>query len=98
MPLHHGFSPDIPPHPGLRSIPDGAGDDPTAKDVVEVAVVAKEATAVWLCLREDDGAERRVPLRHQVHGIWFDQVADVPPGTPYCFRACLLYTSPSPRD
>lgn len=87
MPLHHGFSPDIPPHPGLRSIPDGAGDDPAARDVVEVAVVAQEATAVWLCLREDDGAERRVPLRHQVHGIWFDQVADVPPGTPYCFRA-----------
>ncbi len=68
-------------------MPEGAAADPGAQDVVEVAVVARGATAVWLCLREDDGGERQVPLRHRVHGIWFDQVPDVPAGTPYGFRA-----------
>ncbi|SNC71776.1 glycogen operon protein [Kytococcus aerolatus] len=80
-----GPSPDIAPAPGLRRLSGPAAG--AAVDPVEVCVVAPDATAVWLCLQQPDGSERREPLRHRVHGAWFDHVQDVPAGTRYCFRA-----------
>ncbi|GGK59557.1 glycogen debranching protein GlgX [Ornithinimicrobium pekingense] len=53
----------------------------------EVAVVARHATAVDLCLFTE-GSEKRLPLRRTAHGIWWDLVPDgaLVPGTRYGFR------------
>ncbi|GEB15761.1 glycogen operon protein [Pimelobacter simplex] len=52
------------------------------------AVHSPHATAVWLCLLDDEpgGAERRLPLTEQSLGIWHGAVPDIAPGTRYGFR------------
>ncbi|WP_418063511.1 glycogen debranching protein GlgX [Pimelobacter simplex] len=52
------------------------------------AVHSPRATAVWLCLLDDEpgGAERRLPLTEQSLGIWHGAVPDIAPGTRYGFR------------
>ncbi|WP_151524787.1 glycogen debranching protein GlgX [Serinicoccus kebangsaanensis] len=51
----------------------------------EVAVLARHATAVEVCLSGPEG-ERRIPLRRNAHGIWWDLVPELVPGTRYGFR------------
>jgi glycogen debranching enzyme GlgX len=51
------------------------------------AVHAPRASAVWVCLFDDDGAETRHELTEQSLGIWHGAVPDVAPGTSYGFRA-----------
>ncbi|WP_324616620.1 glycogen debranching protein GlgX [Ornithinimicrobium avium] len=51
----------------------------------EAAVLARHATAVDLCVFDGD-AEERVPLRRSAHGVWWDLVPDLSPGTRYGFR------------
>ncbi|WP_109473792.1 glycogen debranching protein GlgX [Ornithinimicrobium cavernae] len=68
--------PDVPPPLGV-TVHDGGAD---------VSVLAVHADAVELCLFDDDGAERRVPLSRKAYGIWWDVVADVRPGQRYGFR------------
>ena len=51
------------------------------------AVHAPNATAVWVCLFDDDGDETRHQLTEQSLGIWHGALPDVPPGTLYGFRA-----------
>lgn len=52
----------------------------------ELAVMARHATAVWVCIADEDG-ERRIPLTHTAHGIWWDLVPELVPGTRYGLRA-----------
>jgi isoamylase len=67
---------DTPPPMGVSLTPDGA----------EFAVLARHAESVDLCLFDDDGAERRVPLRRRAYGIWWDHVPGVGPGQRYGYR------------
>ena len=76
-PFHPRRSTDSPPPPGVTRSPAGT----------EVAVVARHATAVEVCLFDADGQERRVPLTRNANGIWWDTVDELVPGTRYGFRA-----------
>jgi len=51
------------------------------------AVYAPNATAMWLCLFDDEGAETRHELTEQSLGIWHGALPDVAPGTRYGYRA-----------
>ena len=50
------------------------------------AVHAPEATAVTLCLLDDDGVETRYALRERTLGIWHAALPGVPVGQRYGFR------------
>jgi glycogen debranching enzyme GlgX len=67
-----------------RNHPLGATWSPEATNF---AVHAPSATAVWVCLFEDGGAEIRHQLTEQSLGIWHGALPDVAPGTRYGFRA-----------
>jgi glycogen debranching enzyme GlgX len=51
------------------------------------AVYAPNATGMWLCVFDDDGAESRHELTEQSLGIWHGALPDVAPGTRYGYRA-----------
>ncbi|USQ75610.1 glycogen debranching protein GlgX [Ornithinimicrobium cryptoxanthini] len=68
--------PDVPPPLGV-TVHNGAAD---------VSVLAAHADLVELCLFDEDGTERRVPLSRRAYGVWWDVVADVRPGQRYGFR------------
>ncbi|GAA5165077.1 glycogen debranching protein GlgX [Ornithinimicrobium tianjinense] len=74
-PLRPRRGTDVPPPLGVTRSESGT----------EVAVMARHATAVEVCLFDADG-ERRVPLRRTAYGIWWDCVPDLLPGTRYGFR------------
>ena len=74
-PLRPRRGTDVPPPLGVTRSESGT----------EVAVVARHATAVEVCLFDGDG-ERRVPLGRTAYGIWWDTVPDLVPGTRYGFR------------
>ncbi len=57
----------------------------TTADGPEIAVLARHATAVEVCLSTPTG-ERRVPLTRTAHGIWWDLVPELVPGTRYGLR------------
>lgn len=76
MPVPHR-RPDVPPPLGV-TVHNGTAD---------VAVLAAHADAVDLCLFDEDGTERRVPLTRNAYGIWWDVIAGVGPGQRYGFRA-----------
>ncbi len=44
------------------------------------------AAAVWVCLFDDDGRERRIPLADQTFRVWHGYLPDVGPGQLYGFR------------
>ncbi|WP_114907101.1 glycogen debranching protein GlgX [Ornithinimicrobium murale] len=73
VPTHR---PDVPPPLGV-TLHNGTAD---------VSVLATHAEAVELCLFDDDGAERRIPLSRKAYGIWWDVVEGVRPGQRYGFR------------
>ncbi|GAA1136540.1 glycogen debranching protein GlgX [Ornithinicoccus hortensis] len=70
-------STDVPPRLGVTLDVDGAW----------VAVFARHATAVDLCLFDAEGREHRVPLTHTAYGIWWDHVPGMGPGQRYGYRA-----------
>ncbi|MBA2695334.1 MAG: glycogen debranching protein GlgX [Actinobacteria bacterium] len=49
-------------------------------------MLARHAEAVELCLFDEAGAQRVVPLRHRSYGIWWDHVPGVAPGQRYGYR------------
>jgi glycogen operon protein len=51
------------------------------------AVHAPNATAMWLCLFDEDGHETRHQLTQRSLGIWHGALPDIAPGTRYGFRA-----------
>ncbi|MGI8949853.1 MAG: alpha-amylase family glycosyl hydrolase, partial [Ornithinimicrobium sp.] len=69
-------APDTPPPMGVTLTSEGA----------EFAVLARHAEAVELCLFDEAGAQRVVPLRHRSYGIWWDHVPGVAPGQRYGYR------------
>ncbi len=54
------------------------------------ALAAAHATSVELCLFGDEhdpnGPERRIPLPHRIHGVWFGHIPGVRPGQRYGYR------------
>ncbi|WP_282072834.1 glycogen debranching protein GlgX [Janibacter hoylei] len=65
------------PTPGVHPVDGG----------VTVAVHAADATAVWLCLTDDEGGETRIELPPFGDGWWGGFVPDVHPGRRYGLRA-----------
>nr|WP_246283930.1 glycogen debranching protein GlgX [Nocardioides perillae] len=59
-------------------------------EATNFAVHAPRATAVWLCVFEDDGTEHGREVRHQLTeqslGIWHGALPGVGPGTRYGYR------------
>ena len=58
-----------------------------SEESTNFAVHAPRASAVWVCLFDDDGNETAHPLTEQSLGIWHGALPDVSPGTRYGFRA-----------
>ena len=50
------------------------------------AVHAPRATAVWVCLFDEEGGEQQHRLTEQALGIWHGAIPDVAPGTRYGYR------------
>ena len=57
------------------------------EEATNFAVAAPAATAMWVCLFDDDGVESTVQLTEHTLGIWHGAVPDVAPGTRYGYRA-----------
>ena len=51
------------------------------------AVRSPEATAVWVCLFDDEGTETRYQLTEHTLGVWHGAIPGVPVGQLYGFRA-----------
>ncbi len=51
------------------------------------AVYSPNATAMWLCLFDDEGGERRYELTEQSLGIWHGALPAIEPGQRYGYRA-----------
>ncbi|QDO89639.1 glycogen debranching protein GlgX [Ornithinimicrobium ciconiae] len=68
--------PDVPPPLGV-TVHNGTAD---------VSVLATHAEAVTLCLFDEYGQERRIPLSRNAYGIWWDVIEGVRPGQRYGFR------------
>ena len=51
------------------------------------AVHAPNATALWVCLFDEDGQETRYPLTQQSLGIWHGALPGIAPGQRYGYRA-----------
>ncbi|CAA9325998.1 MAG: GH13_11 / GH13 / GH13_10 / GH13_13 / CBM 48 / GH13_14 / GH13_32 [uncultured Nocardioidaceae bacterium] len=51
------------------------------------AVFAPEATAMWVCLFDDEDGERRHQLTEQRFGVWHGAIPGVDVGTRYGYRA-----------
>ncbi|MDP0399127.1 glycogen debranching protein GlgX [Tsukamurella strandjordii] len=77
------MSTDQHPSPGAHT-PLGATPQPGG---VNFAVHAPDATDVWVCLIDDDGAEQRLRLPAQTAGIHHGFVAGIGEGAQYCLRA-----------
>jgi glycogen operon protein len=58
-----------------------------APEATNFAVHAPEATAVWICLFDEDGVETRHQLTEHTLGVWNGQVPGVQIGQRYGFRA-----------
>ena len=58
-----------------------------SEESTNFAVHAPRATAVWVCLYDDEGGEQRHRLTEQALGIWHGAVPGVRPGTRYGYRA-----------
>ncbi len=56
-------------------------------DSTNFAVWSPEATAMWVCLFDDDGDEVRHQLTEHTLGVWHGAVPGVRPGQRYGFRA-----------
>ena len=70
FPLRPRRSTDTPPPLGLTYTAAGP----------EIAVLARHATSVDVCVFDQDGRERRVPLTRNAYGIWWDLVPELTPG------------------
>jgi glycogen debranching enzyme GlgX len=58
-----------------------------SEESTNFAVHAPQASSVWLCLFDGDGAETQYPLTEQSLGIWHGALPGIAPGTLYGFRA-----------
>ena len=58
-----------------------------SEESTNFAVHAPNATAMWVCLFDEEGQETRHQLTEQSLGIWHGAVPGVAPGTRYGYRA-----------
>lgn len=58
-----------------------------APEATNFAVHAPEATAVWVCLFDEEGVETRHQLTEHTLGVWNGQLPGVQIGQRYGFRA-----------
>ncbi len=58
-----------------------------APEATNFAVHAPEATAVWVCLFDEEDLEARYELTEHTLGVWNGQIPGVPVGQRYGFRA-----------
>ncbi len=58
-----------------------------AEEATNFAVWSPEATAMWVCLFDEDGTETRCRLTEHTLGVWHGAVPGVPVGQRYGFRA-----------
>ncbi|RNL79954.1 glycogen debranching protein GlgX [Nocardioides marmorisolisilvae] len=58
-----------------------------SEESTNFAVSAPEATALWVCLFDDDGTETRHQLTEHTLGIWHGAIPGVARGTRYGYRA-----------
>ncbi|QIK75961.1 glycogen debranching protein GlgX [Nocardioides piscis] len=56
-------------------------------EATNFAVYAPRASAVWVCVYDDDGTEQRVRPTEKTLGVWHCAVPGLAPGTRYGFRA-----------
>lgn len=57
------------------------------EEATNFAVHAPDATAVWVCLFDEEDNETRVELREKALGIWHGEIPGVAVGTRYGYRA-----------
>jgi glycogen operon protein len=57
------------------------------QEATNFAVYAPNATAMWLCLYDEAGAETRYQLTERSLGIWHGRLPGIAPGQRYGFRA-----------
>ena len=78
-------------HPSPRSLSAPGRPFPLGAHVVDggvsFAVHAPEATAIDVCVIDDDGTETRHRLPERTYGIWHGVVAGAAAGTRYGLRA-----------
>ena len=79
----HSRDERAPVWPG-RSWPLGAT---WSEEATNFAVYAPEATAMWVCVFDDDDRETSYQLTEHSLGIWHGAVPDLPIGTRYGLRA-----------
>ncbi|MBO9520036.1 MAG: glycogen debranching protein GlgX [Nocardioidaceae bacterium] len=58
-----------------------------SEEATNFAVSAPEATAMWVCLYDEAGAETRFELTEHSLGVWHGAIPGVDPGTLYGYRA-----------
>ncbi len=58
-----------------------------SEEATNFAVSAPAATAMWVCIFDEDGTETAYQLTEYSLGIWYGAVPGVQPGTRYGFRA-----------
>ncbi|MFL6062115.1 MAG: glycogen debranching protein, partial [Marmoricola sp.] len=58
-----------------------------SQESTNFAVFAPNATAMWVCLFDDDGTERSFQLTEHTLGNWHGAIPGVAPGTLYGYRA-----------
>ncbi|MFC5730697.1 MULTISPECIES: glycogen debranching protein GlgX [Nocardioides] len=80
--LWRSFGDRAPVWPG-RNWPLGATWTPESTNF---AVHAPNATAVWLCIFDDEGGEKRHQFTEQSLGIWHGALPGIAPGTAYGYR------------
>ena len=73
-------------HALSSSRPDPLGVTPDGLGGANVALWAAGATAVELCIFDDEGVERRIPLEHRIFDVFHRHVPDLAAGTHYGFR------------
>ncbi len=56
-------------------------------EATNFAVRSPEATALWVCLVDEDGTETRHQLTEHTLGVWHGAIPDVAPGQRYGLRA-----------
>ncbi len=65
---------------------DPLGVTPDRHGGAHVALWAQGATAVDLCIFDEDGNEKRIPLNERMFNVFHRHVQDLPAGTRYGFR------------
>jgi glycogen operon protein len=58
-----------------------------SEEATNFAVWSPEATALWVCLFDDEGTETRYQLTEHTLGVWHGAIPGVPVGQLYGFRA-----------